>query len=313
VTVYPGVLLGAHYEPPPPPRDLWTGARMFMNTSDGKRWAFAGGYGSGVRMKSGVRGLSNPDYVIHKTPYASLAGSRYRGSRAVDREVFWPIWVWNDQGDQEWMDYDASFWAHMDPDEVVVWEVEQPNGTSRYLDVRFVSDNGATFEKAPGMRKWVPYGINLSAEQPYWRGEKQTPSWGAGLTPVPFFGGIGSPGGPPFYISSDALVENATVYNEGDVDTWPRITFEGPFTNVEVTINGFTIAYAPDIAAGSKLVVDTDPTVQGAFLNGTRVTNQLSPRQFAPLPARSQVPVTLNVTGTGTVSMEFTPLFRRAW
>lgn len=313
MTTYPGVLLGTPYEPPPPPRDLWQGAAMFMIDRDGNRWPFTGKYGSGIRMKSGVRGLSSPEYQRFTTPYASLSGSRYRGNRAVEREVFWPVWVWKDTNDQDWLDYDASFWDHLDIDEPVTWEVEQPNGTSRYLDVRFVSDGNAAFEKAPGMRKWVPYGINLVAESPYWYGDPVSLSWAAGLAAVPFFGGVGSPGGPPFYISSDATVENAKVSNPGQVSAWPEIRFKGAFTSVSVNINGFTLAYAPDIASGSELLIRTDPAQQGAFHDGVRVTNLLSPREFAPLPPGEEVPITFDVVGTGSIHLDFTPRYRRAW
>lgn len=313
MSTYPGVILGVPYQPPPPPRNLWTGARMYMIDRKGTRWAFTGRKGTGVRMQSGVRGLGLPSYEQFKTPYSTLPGSQFRGVRAKDREVYWPLWVWNDTSDQDWLDYDSSFWDALPPGEVVTWEVEQPNGTSRYLDVRVVDDGNVAFNRAPGMHRWVPYGINLEATDPYWRGPRLFESWGAGFVPVPFFGGVGSPGGPPFYITSDAITANASIYNPGDVPEWAEIEVEGPVTDFQITINGFSIGYAPDIPVGSTLVVRTDPQRQGAYLNGVRVTTQLSPRQFAPLAPKVSTELNLQVTGTGSVTVSFTPKYRRAW
>ena len=310
---YPGGVLGVPYTPPPVPRDPWTGARMYMRDRWGIRWSFCGPRGTGVRMQSGVRGLGMPAYTRFSTPYAGLAGSRHRGSRAVDREVYWPLWIWQDTDDQAWLDYDSSFWRTMDPEEVVTWEVEQPNGTVRYLDVRFDNDSNVAFEKAPGMRKWVPYGVYLIAEQPYWRGDPIYASWGSTFQPTPFFGGPGEPGGPPLYISSDAILSEATVTNPGDVPGWPEYKFTGAFTGIEVTLDGFTIEYNGAMDADDVLVISTDPTKQGAFLNGVRITSSLARREYAPIPKLSTVPLTINVAGSGKVEMTFTPLFKRAW
>lgn len=313
MTAYPGVVLGVPYTPPPPPRDPWTGARMYMWDQLGRRWDLSGNRASGVRMQSGVRGLGTPRYARHTTPYAALPGSRYRGSRALDREVFWPLWVWNDGGDQDWLKYDSEFWSTMDPTQPVTWEVVQPDGTSRFLDVRYDNDNDVVFDRAPGMRAWQPYGIYLVAEQPHWRGAPVQGEWAADAAVQPFFGGVGDPGGPPFYISSDAVLSNASVTNPGDVPAWPMYRGVGPLADLSVTLRGSTLGWTQDLVAGDILEIYTDPARQGAFLNGERVTSQVSPRQYASIPPRSTVPLEIAVTGTGKLQMEFEPLFRRAW
>jgi hypothetical protein len=61
------------------------------------------------------------------------------------------------------------------------------------------------------------------------------------------------------------------------------------------------------------LEIDTNPSVQAAFLDGVDVTAQLTKADFATLPPGEDVTLSLSMTGAGWVEAKFTPKYLRAW
>lgn len=120
-------------------------------------------------------------------------------------------------------------------------------------------------------------------------------------------------GGPPFTVGSGFTLANAAATNSGDVDAYPVWTIKGPVDSVTVGVNGRTIAAPIVLTADDTLTIDADPRVLAAYKNGSDVTTQLGEADFAPIPAGAEVPLTLSMTGTGSVSVRFRPRYFRAW
>lgn len=303
-------------ETTPPPVAQWPGlAAMTWTGHDGSQWDLLGS--AGLCLTDGLRGLHMPNIDRYVNTSPALAGSRWRGSRTAEREVFWPLLVWSDAGSQDWLEYDRAFWATMRPDATGVWEVRQPDGRARRLSCRFVDDSDHSTSWDPTRRGWDVYGVRLVAEQPFWEGDPVTRTWN-NPAPTPFFGGVTGGKGPLFYISSGSTVISASVDNPGDVDAYPVYTVDtsgGAVDSVSVGYAGNTVDLGP-IPAGQKRIIDTRPDrLTVVDQNGADKWSDLTgdPEFDAPIPPGESVPLSLSMVGSGTVSLSLTPLYYRAW
>lgn len=291
----------------PAPPNPWPGMAMFWTGFDGVEWDLTTGR-SGVCMLPGVRGLTMPPIVHHKSTSASVPGARWRGFTTQEREVFWPVQLYHTSSSVNWVSRDRKFWDTLAPDKTGVWTVIQPNGSTRSLTLRFRDDGNAAFNTDPVMAGWANYGITLDAEQPYWEGgNDMTKTWRA-ASATQFFGSTGI-----VRISSGMESTKAKVTNFGDVPAYPIWTLTGPLSSATLTVAGRSINVGFDIPSGSTLVIDTRPTALTAMMGGTDRIKGLGSSDFAPVPVGVDVPVTLTITGTGTITMTFTPLYYRAW
>jgi hypothetical protein len=240
----------------------------------------------------------------------AVAGARWRGAVADSREVFWPLKVWHDAGAAEWVDLDRAFWRTLDPQQTGVWAVTLPDGSRRSLTLRLKDDGDTVWNLMPTLYGWAHYGVTLTADDPFWSGDEIRRSWAAGSS-SDFFNGPSK--APSFNISSANALESATLSNPGDVDAYLTWTVHGPFTSVTVGVDGSTVVAPITGALGDTLEINTDPSVQAAFLNGADVTAQLTSSEFVPLPPGENVSLSLALAGTGYVEAAFTPRYYRAW
>lgn len=308
-----GVIFGGPLFAPAPPV-VWSGLAMKWIGWDGSEWMLSDET-DGTVMLPGVRGLNMPPVIHHRAAHASVPGARWRGHTVDVREAFWPIQLYTNLGSQDWVEKDRAFWRTMNPNKVGTWMVIQPDGTTRSIKLRFVDDGTHTFQHDPAQEGWSNYGITLAAEQPYWEGEPVTGFWQTGAA-VPFFG---ASGGPAFTISPGNTLETAQIENTGDVETHMIWHIAGPTTSAAVGINGRNITIPFAIPAGQVLEIDTRPTGQIALMGpvGGELTVDKTPElgtiDFAPLPAGEMSTLSLSMSGTGTITGTFTPLYYRAW
>ena len=308
-----GVVIGGLIAPVAPPV-IWAGLDMKWIGWDGSEWSLTNP-SSGTVMLPGVRGLNMPPIIHHRAAHASLPGARWRGNSVDIREIFWPIQIYTNLGSMEWLEVDRAFWKTMDPKKTGTWVVIQPDGTTRSLKLRFVDDGTQTFDHDPVLEGWLNYGITMAAEQPYWEGAPIMGLWMAG-TQQPFFGGTGA---PAFAISPSNTLADAKITNPGDVDSYVTWRVYGPVTTATVGINGRNITIPFAIADGDVLEIDTSPSGQIALMGpvGGPLTIDKTPElgaiDFAPLPAREESSMSLAMTGTGSVTATFTPLYYKAW
>jgi len=291
----------------------------------------AGAAGGGIRLRPGVRGLTEPPREPFIDETAGVEGGRWRGSRAQVREVFWPISVWRDTDSVGWLEYDAAWWRSLDPEVPGRWVVTHPDGTERHLLCRFLDDGDPGWDFAPGMRAWARYGVRMLAVDPYWRGEQVVRSWSGAVAGGESFVGAG---GPPFTISEGSTLASAEVTNNGDTTSHPTWWVQN-VTAVDLILAGRTIK-VPPVAADKLLVVDADPTALSAVQvdapaagltpteqeawvaqrlpTGTDRTTALGPgTTWGSIPPRATTQVGIEMTGSGTVTVRFTPRHRRAW
>lgn len=327
------IVYGVPYIPAFAHPEPWVGVRMSWIGPDGTEWDLTGSAAVGVHMQAGVRGLSMPPVQHQMTTTAATAGSRWRGSRTGMREVFWPVWVWCDTGSQEWLDYDRAWWDSLDPRTTGTWKVTQPGGEARTLPLRYVSDGDPSWAFAPGMKEWVPYGLTLQAEAPYWRGAQVEQTWTA-VEPEDFFDAAGS---PPFHISSGRTTATAEMTNPGNVDAFP-VWWVIDATTATVGVGDRIIDIPFTVASNRLLVVDTSPAVRTAvevdlypdgltaagreawvaaqLPTGTDRTTELgATTKFGAIPAGDSINLTITTTGAGVgrVRASFVPQFWRAW
>jgi hypothetical protein len=173
-----------------------------------------------------------------------------------------------------------------------------------------VDDGDYASNVLPGRLGWETYGITLQAEDPFWHGAPVVRSWGA-ATPVPFIDP--ATGAPPFNISSSATFDTASMPNLGDVPAWPvwTVTATGSVTSVTVGVNGRLVTYNGSLTPGQSLVIDS--RAMTAKVGATNTTPLLTVRNFAPIPEGSEVPLTVSMSGTGTIQAVLTPNYFRAW
>jgi hypothetical protein len=314
----PGVFLGAPSGVVLPPEDLtpWTHNLHTWTDYEGTEWDLCRGL-SGLLLLAGMRGTGMPPITRHTSVAAGLHGSRWRGMDVVERDVFWPLKVFENGGSQEWIDHDGRFWRTLHPERTGIWTVTQPNGVSRSLTCRFDTDNGKAWDIAPERIGWTHYGISLVAEDPFWKGEPILRTWGP-AEEQPYYGGTGGGGmGPPYYISSGSSAATAEIANPGDVEAWPTWTVYGPATSATVGVGSETVSIPIALDAGEWVRLETSPYAgdvsQRAIDNtGADRTLELGSARFAWVEPGASVALNVAIVGTGLVEGRLQPSYLRA-
>lgn len=295
---------------PPPPVSPWSRSAMTWTGWDGSVWELTNPKAGVFLTAAGVEGLGMPTHQAWIGESPAVHGQHYRGHVVEPRPAFWPVYLYSDADTEEWLERDRAFWRTLQPGKHGQWALTTPGGGKRTLSCRFVDDGRHTVQRDPMLRGWATYGVSLIADNPFWTGEPVRRTW-AQSTATDFYGGAAK--APVFHISSGSQLSTAKMTNEGDLEAWPVWTIRGPLTAVTVGVDGATIQWSVALAEGDILVIDTDPTIQSAWLNGVDVTDQLGVADFAPIPAGVELPLSLTMTGAGSVEATITPRFYRAW
>lgn len=296
--------------PPVVPVSPWQRTRHEWIGWDGSVWELSD-WRSGVFLtQEGVEGLSRPQHTDWTAPLSPfLHGQQHTGHVVNARRVFWPVYLFSDEGSIGWRDRDRDFWRTMHPDMPGIWRVTTGSLT-RELSCRFQDDGGHSYDRDPLRFGWARYGISLVADDPFWTGPAVSQSW-KDEPPTNFFGASGK--APLFHIMSGSRLANATMNNPGDVEAWPVWEVRGPADNVHLGVSGQVVSFPHPIAEGSTLTINSDPTDQTAWLDGEDVTDMLGDYDFAPIPPESPALLSLAVSGTGIVKATIVPRFYRAW
>lgn len=297
--------------PPPAPVQAWGRMSSTWTGWDGSEWDLTNPHKSPVFLKQdGTEGMHMPSHVAWTSSSPAVHGQTFRGYSVQPREAFWPIFLYSDKGSREWLEIDAAFWRTLQPGKHGRWSVTTPYGGTRTLHVRSADNGGFAYTADPMRRGWVSYPVALIADDPFWYGEPVRQAWSEGES-VDFFGGAGK--APLFHISSASQFTEARISNAGDVEAWPVWTVKGPGSGITLGVGGRQIDWSGTLTAGDILVVDADPRVQSAWLNGVDVTHQLESANFAPIPAGEDRRVSVSMVGSGSVSVEIAPRFLKAW
>lgn len=311
------VLFASPSRPPfvqaPPQR--FFGLRIVWTGWDGSRWDLTDPT-SGIIADSdgGLVGLHFPEFEKRSSKSPAKAGRRSRGSRTNERTVEIPVLIYAD-GSEEWMALYRAFFDSFDPDRPGVLSVESPFktagviGQTRELVLTLESDGGHAFDHDPVMAGWYKFSLNLTADNPHWYGDPIEYSWEK-VDPGLLF----VPPGPPFTIVSSSGLEEATMSNPGNVSAWVRweLTATAGAMRATVSVDGGAFQ-TPSIPAGQTLTVDTDPASEASDLNGVDVDGLMDPWDPAEVPPGQTVPVSLIMTGFGTIKAWVRPPYFRAF
>ncbi|GAP53955.1 conserved hypothetical protein [Arthrobacter sp. Hiyo6] len=257
-----GIAYAIPYIPPAPPAPPWRGISLSWRGWDGSEWELTRP-ATGLFLQPGVRGLHLPSFDRLSSASPLVPGSRHRGTSTKDRDVFWPLYLYSDEGSTAFMERDRAFWNSLDPDAEGTWTATVPNGGRRTLGLRLLgSDEDMSHD--PVQRGWAKYGINLLADDPYWLGETVTKSWAQGDMRNFYITAedrttYGYPADAIYYLSPGGSLGSATFTNDGDVPAYAVWTAVGPTTAVSFGVGGQDIIVPFDIPEGHAVQLDTDP------------------------------------------------------
>lgn len=292
----------------PPVLNQWPGLKHLLRDGD-TVWDLSAPQTAGVFLTDqGLRGVHLPPINDYVRTAAGVDGQTLRGFQVKARPVFWPLCVYSGEGTHAWLERDKALWASLAPNKTVQWEVVQPTGESRSLAVRVDPRGDDAFNIDPSGRGWHVYGVNLVADDPYWRG--RTVFARSGGTETGAF--IPETGAPEFFISGGVPLESLTINNPGDVPAWPVWEARGPHTDLVVSLGGRVVEF-PDVLEGQTLVLDTSPWVRTALLDGEDVTHLLGVAEFAPVEPGEAQKISASSLGAGTFTVSVSPRFYRAW
>lgn len=310
--------------PAPPPEIIspWRGLTHTLIGSNGDSVELSNMDSGIILYHADVVGLGMPKYEVYRAGGPALAGSRYRGTRALERPVDLSILVMHDESTDGFLETDRRVWDLIgDPSLPVVWRVQTPDGDMRELTMRYAETDDA-FARDPLFDGWVLYQVSFVADDPYWYGPPVSKTWTA-TEAEDFFIAAPDPG-DMFFISKALTTETVIIENEGDVDAWVVWTASGELSNLDFTMiaEGMTDGSLglPDVIAGDVLVTNTDPRVATATLStppaaGVDVTSQVDPWDPRPVPRRGSqtLQVAVAIAGDGTLTATIRPRYKRAW
>lgn len=301
------IVFAAQPVAPAPPSSPWLRSEMTWQGWDGRVWDLTDPDGGVFLTSKGIEGLGMPTHQAWVGESPAVHGQYYRGHVVEPRPVFWPVYLYSDESTDAWLDLDRAFWRSLHPGKHGTWTVTTPRGGKRSLSCRFVDDGRHAYTTDPMVRGWVVYGVSLIADNPFWTGEPVRRVWSQGATDDFYADRM------PLKVVSGSQLGSATMTNEGDLEAWPVWTITGPLTSVTVGVDGATVQWNVTLNADDILVIDTEPTVQSAWLNGVDVTDQLGTADFAPIPEGDERPLSLTMAGTGSVVAVITPRYYKAW
>jgi hypothetical protein len=291
--------------------EQWVPFSVFWHGCDGSRWDMTDPEAGVVLSPDGVKGLGMPTFDRYTLATPSLAGARYTGSRTQERSWLWPVFIWSPTSTAEWLERHDSFLSSMRPDVKGTFELVRPDGTSRFLDLRFVDDNGQTYGLDPALQGWSVHAFTMVADDnPYWYGPSISRTFSAPDNSSFFLtsGGV-------FYIGPGGTTDAAFIPNGGDVNAWPVWTATGPFNSASLGAGGGTITL-PALGSGDVWVIDTNPQAMTATdQTGADQSDQVTWNP-APIPPGTEVELTLAMVSPGTganIAATLTPRYFRAF
>lgn len=291
-----------------------TGMQITWTGRDGSVWDLSTG---AVRLdKRPVEGFGDPEWSRSTRTYAGQHGQRRTAaSTAKARSGFIPFF-YTETDPIARVTTSRAWWRSWDPDESGVLKVTQPDGSYRFIEACFDDDNSWAPLGDPTARPTEKEGVSWIADEPWWRGPTIRRQFGQAAE-VNFFGPTGY--GPPFFISSSNVLSTATLENPGDLESPPLYTLDGPITAFDVAIDGHHIAGSLPLEAGQHIVLNAALDALSADLidvDGTVTPipdSQLDRVDYARVPRGASVPLEASISGSGGLTVELVPLYRRAW
>lgn len=298
-------------EPPPIVPTRETGLRFVLTGVDGSTWGINE---NPVRLMAGAElGPFNPEHWWKDSP--TLDGSDWQGMRIPRGEVFLPIRVKHPTS-LGFRDLDAAFWRAIDPAGEAVLTVQTPDALYRNLPIRYTDGGAVVYETDPLLLKRANYGLTFAVADPYYQGPEVLVRYEV-TDSLPFFAPPGQDPEGVFNFDASNAVATGTITNPGDIEAAPYWVIGGPFTAATVGVGAATTTIEATVAEGESRIIDmrdgirdiTDGNGASAWLEATDV-------KFAEIPAGTEVPLSLDLTGSDpntSIELSLTPRYRRLY
>lgn len=315
----PGLMVEFPSDPPIPVELPFQEAQHTWLGTDGVEWELSRPETGVFLVQEAIEGMHHPpmDFIQRQSP--ALPGSSFHGYRVTERPVVWALYIYSDDSSMHWVERDRALWKSLQPGREGVWTVTLPNGDSRQLRMR-IKPTPQTFDRDPVRFGWKQYAVEAVADiNPFWTSPTTIAgtkiSWRGADDVEDFFNGDDK--APPFRIAESALSTTKSHTNDGDEAVWPRIDIRGPMQDVAIAIGDqeFTISCKLTSAQDTFTLI-TEPRFFSVTDNRKRNRiKDVTTWSFKPIPAGETVPISVipNGDGGGTVELDVTPLYYRAW
>lgn len=301
------VVFTQRYVKPEPPNQLegWGRYELRWYGWDGSVWDLRNVSGGVFVTNEGIIGLDDPTFEAQTTASPVAAGRWRQDYRVTERPVTLPVYIYNDDGSAAWQDLQRRFRHSFHPLKPGTLWLRTPLGI-RTLELYLDGGGDFAYTRDPLFEGHSRYSIRLTAEDPFWKGEPVTYDF-ATAAPEPFFGVDGN-----LHVATSSSTSSAQLTNDGDESIWLRYVITAGVADIDVsiTLDGGEIG-PPVVPAGQTLIIDTDPAVGSADLNGVEVDGLVDPWDPRPLPPGENLPVNLDLSGFGTVSIVVQPRYWR--
>lgn len=259
--------------------------------------------GGTIVTNEGLLALHFPPFEVHASESPATAGRRRLDARTRERAVKLPVYLWSDDGSPEWALLYKRFFDSFHPTRPGRLEIVTPLGARTLRECYLDSSGDFQFTNDAIYDGHMRCDVNMTAEDPHWYGAAIERDWQI-VDPVPFFNASN------LWVSEGASYAEAVLTNPGNVSAWPTWTVRAGTAPLvaDITVDGGRML-TPSVPAGSTLVIDTEKQV--ALLDGVDVTDEVDPWDPAPIPDGDNVPLTLILTGLGTVTARIEPRYFR--
>lgn len=295
----------------PPPVPAERSASLIWYDPTGTRSTLTG-FMEGVEVLEGVHGLQMPAIRTNRAPVAGLPGTRLQNVQHDFRTIDIPV-LFEATSAEQLRDLLATWRHRFDPTrgDGQLWYVTSTATrtlTCRYMEGLEADEDSAHF--SPTRQTAV---LVFAADDPYWYDfNTSSQSWALAGT-VPKWFAPPTKSILPLSFASSAVNGTNSIFNDGEVEAWPKWTIDGPATAITVTndLTDETFTWAHALAAGERLVIDTRPGVKTVLWNAAPAFSYLTSYQlFALAPGLNIVTVALAGAAAGSnVTVEWKPAY----
>lgn len=264
-----------------------------------------------VHWALGVTGRFMPPVSVVEDEVYEQPGTRLRTVRVGARDVTLPITVIGD-GEAAVRQRIRSLLRAFNPvrgDGIL--RCTSVDGTMRELRCRYVQGMEGKEGRDEFGRDFQRLVLVLHASEPFWTDTTATEATYTVGDTTPMLSAQFFPGPN---LTSDTVLGQQTITNDGDLDAFPVYTIGGPATSVTITndTTGERVVFGAALAAGDVLTIDTRPFRKTVTVNGANRYADLSLDSvlFALPPGSTSVRLDLPGSTDATYA---TVSYRRTW
>lgn len=267
------------------------------------------------RVLQAVQGLEAPTFLLRTAILPNVPGAQFLGATMLPRDVVLPVLIRADTHDQmralKHELVQAMCHHELGPARVLFTDsLGTDSGDARYFNAYY--SKGLEGDGQNMGLNWWRFTLTLAVLDPFWYSmEPATASW-QGKPALPWF----APGIVMQF--SEVGVDLVSALDlEGDADTYPEFTLQGPFLSIKATNSrtGEWWEVSRDTEASETVAVVSKPGAESLTLaSGESVWGALSSGSVLfPLAAGDDIVWTVNGTSSSTLlSVAATPAWNTA-